>query len=241
MDKIVLKVNPKPEVKSILEVLFDSDNYIPPIPYNDGIFSCISLASIKNINHELYPSITVEDFIKIHEKALRIAPAFKFSEATNSWYFELSVKEFAKLRKWEVKQYFEMRMLNKYPVWKQLNIVNDKDFALIQLTKWCELETTEIMKVIQEVVPINTNSKLPEIKNYEKTIPTLDYKIFVGLKPISFRIADIEKWVRPILHYLVYYYTSVRIRQVVQNEEKKLDVCTTFESIASFMPIDPAL
>lgn len=241
MMNIVIKVNSNPDLKSLLECLTENERYYPQFPNSNGIYTNISTDRIKNISDDLYPNITVRDFITIHEDALRVLPAFKFSQAMNQWFFELSVKDFIKLRKWEIKRYFEARMLFKYPIWKQLNLTNDKEYALIQLTKNCPLGECDIMKTIQEVLPINSNTKLPDLKNFEKSLPNMDFKLFAVLKPNTYKVADIEILVRPILQYLIYYYTSCRIRQVVTNEEKKLDVCSTFEAVSAFVPVDPAL
>jgi hypothetical protein len=68
-----------------------------------------------------------------------------------------------------------------------------------------------------------------------------DFRQFYSLKPTIHKVADLKKWVTPILNYLIYYYTSCRLRYVVAAQEKKLALCTTFEAVSLYTPIEPTL
>jgi hypothetical protein len=242
MKNMIVNVNPDPAQKSLLFDLIDENVTDVPILHEPGaVLVNIPLTGIVNINEELYLGVTVGRFIEIYKEGLKNIAAFKFSSLTNQWYFELPVTEYAKLRAWEMKRYYENKMFTKYPIWKQLNLTNDKEYALLQLTRITELSSEEIMKKIQETIRINPESTLAEIKNFKKSVDDFDFRQFYSLKPTVHRVVDLQTWVTPILNYLVYYYTSCRLRQFVAAQEEKMALCTTFEAVSLFVPIDPKL
>ena len=241
-ENLIIKANKDPHKKSLL-FDFNSDDTATLPKSNDvrTVFVKIALPSITNVNDELYSGIVIGEFIKNHIDVLKVLPLFKFSSLTNQWYFELSIKDFIKIKVWEVKQYYLQKMLNRYPMWKQINLINDKDYALLQLSNLTQLNAEEVMKKIQQVIPIYNSSSLDEIMKYQKNIDTIDFKHFSCLQPLTFKVSDIQKWVIPVLNYLIYFYTTCRLRYIATNQEKKLGLCTTYESVSFFSPLDPAL
>ncbi|MBU2700431.1 hypothetical protein Ga0466249_001523 [Sporomusaceae bacterium BoRhaA] len=242
MENLIISVNKDPNKKNILFGLISNEKADLPKSNDTRIaFVKLPLSNIINVNDEIYSGITIGEFIKNHNEALKILPAFKFSSLTKQWYFELSVKEFTKIRSWEIKQFYLQKMLNRYPIWKQINLTNDKDYALLQLSNLTQLNTEEVMKNIQQIISINNSTCLNDIKKFQKNIGSMDFKKFSCLQPITFKVSDIEKWVIPVLNYLIYYYTACRLRYIITNEEKRLNLCTTYEAINFFNPIDPTL
>jgi hypothetical protein len=145
IENLIIKINTNPDFKSTLfDIVSMIEKDIPKV--NNTVFINISLSNIANVNEELYSEVTVTRFIKDHCKALRVIPVFKFSPFTNQWYFEMSATEFARIRGWEMQQSFQTGLMAKYPVGRQLSLMNDKDYALLQLSDLTPFSPAEIMK-----------------------------------------------------------------------------------------------
>lgn len=244
MENIVIKVNPNPSYKSMLfGIVQSTDSNIPK--GGDGLFINIPLSKIQNADEEIYSGVTVIQFIQEHREAVKVIPVFKFSSLTDQWYFEMSVKEFIKIRNWEMQQLFQAKVMEKYPVGRQLSLMNDKEYALLQLSDLTPFSPAEIIKKILEVVPINMQSSLQAIKTFENNIRNLKNndirENFACLQPTNFEVAPIRQWITPILEYWVYYFTVNSIRNTIYAEGKKLELCTTYEAVSLFTIINLAL
>lgn len=241
MENLILKINTNSDLKSTLfDIVSMDEKGIPKV--NNTVFINISLSDIANVDEKLFSEVIIAKFIKDHCEALKVIPVFKFSSCTNQWYFEMSVNEFTKIRNWEMQQSFQSLLMAKYPVGRQLSLMNDKDYALLQLSDLTPFNPVEIMKKIQKVIPINVQSSLHNIKAFEDNINNIDFREqFACLQPTTFKVAAIRQWVVPVLEYFIYYFNVSSLRHIVYAEGKKLELCTTYEAVSLLTLVDPVL
>lgn len=201
----------------------------------------IDTAQVANWNDVLFGTTKVCDVITQYLEFLTQIPIFRQSQLSDKWYAEISVKEFGRLKIAKHKQFINQKVLNKYPEWRQVNLTNDKDHALIALSCITTTATTDIMAKIVKEIPINSNSAMNDINAFSKQIDAMDYRQFAYLNPTVFQVDELKKHIKPVLKFLVYYYSMCRIRTLVARDEAKCLNAPTYEEVLSVMTVDPTI
>lgn len=196
--------------------------------------------SLNNKDEVLYGSVTVLDFIKNNISSMKNIPFIKrrYYNASPMWVFDKQLEFFVSLFIQKYKENVNIKILNKYPIWKQITLKNDYEYSMDNLLSVASHSKKKILEVISHIYSYDKLKTNKYVEFYEKDIEELhNREPFVDvLKTMG--INDIKYYndVVNLIEYHSYYCTILRARAYIAKNEEMLKGFSTIEEVVEFIP-----
>ncbi len=207
----------------------------------DGVYTIwINTNDVTNINTPLFSN--KENIIFISEKMSVLietkTTCFILNE-DDTWAFQISLEDYKTFRIRNTKLELNKSIINKFPLWKQNTLKNDRDNSIIELSLLCSKSTSEIERFIINIPPfvqLLDQNMMYNIGNIENDyVNTCNEMLFNFINSfLNITVGYNKDIIYDIIRYYVFYGAVLNARKMLNRIEPEINALQTLTDVYEY-------